>query len=307
MNIRFLETAQWLARLKSIKATAEKLCLTQAAVSSRISNLEQDLGVCLFVRGDDGFEPTSAGITFLEHAERIVDAHQSLRASMLDPSKLVGSLRIGMTSTLIPTILPGLVDTLRRDYPSISISLKTELTERLIKELEVGRVDLVLGADSEAVHERFEVVPLCTFSMTFVASPKLAMRFSEEAVLPEELAQHPIIGYPPGTRSQLRIDHYFQDCGVRPQIIHVSNAVPTNLQLATSDIGIAVVPEAIVQREIAAGELIPIKLKRPFVSVNYQAVFLRDQGQSLARAVAALARDVASDYCESAGEKIAWQ
>ena len=63
MNIRFLETALWLAKLKSIKATAEKLCLTQAAVSSRIANLEQDLGVCLFVRGDDGFEPTSAGMT----------------------------------------------------------------------------------------------------------------------------------------------------------------------------------------------------------------------------------------------------
>lgn len=306
MNIRFLETALWLAKLKSIKATAEKLCLTQAAVSSRISNLEQDLGVCLFVRGGDGFEPTSAGVTFLEHAQRIVDAHQSLRASMLDPSKLVGSLRIGMTSTLIPTILPGLVDTLRRDYPSISISLKTELTEKLLKELEIGRVDLVLGADSEAVHERFEIVPLCAFSMTFVASPRLRLEFADGA-LPEELARHPIIGYPPGTRSQLRIDHYFENCGVRPQIIHVSNAVPTNLQLATSGIGIAVVPEAIVQREIASGELIPIKLKRPFVSVNYQAVFLRDQGQGLARAVAALARDVASDYCESVDKRIAWQ
>lgn len=306
MNSRFLETALWLAKLKSIKATAEKLCLTQAAVSSRISNLEQDLGATLFVRGDDGFVLTPVGMTFLEHAKRIVDAHQSLRASMLDPSKLVGPLRIGMTSTLIPTILPGLVDTLRRDYPSISISLKTELTERLLKELEVGRVDLVLGADSEAVHERFEVVPLCTFSMTFVASPKLGMKNSG-AALPEELAQYPIIGYPPGTRSQLRIDHYFENCGVRPQIIHVSNAVPTNLQLATSDIGIAVVPDAIVQREVASGELIPIKVKRPFVSVNYQAVFLRDQGQSLARAVAALARDVASDYCETVGETIAWQ
>lgn len=305
MNIRFLETALWLAELKSIKATAEKLCLTQAAVSSRISNLEQDLGVCLFVRGGDGFEPTSAGVTFLEHAERIVGAHQSLRASMLDPSKLAGSLRIGITSTLIPTILPGLVDTLRRGYPNISISLKTELTERLLKELEIGRVDLVLGADSEAVHERFESVPLCAFSMTFVASPRLGLELVD--ALPEELAQHPIIGYPPGTRSQLRIDRYFENCGVHPQIIHVSHAVPTNLQLAISGIGIAVVPEAIVQREIASGELVPITLKRPFVSVNYQAVFLRDQGQGLARAVASLARDVAANYCESVDKRIAWR
>jgi len=224
---------------------------------------------------------------------------------MLDPSKLAGPLKIGITSTLIPTILPGLVDTLRRGYPGISISLKTELTEKLLKELEIGRVDLVLGADSEAVHERFESVPLCSFSMTCVASPRLGLELID--ALPEELAQHPIIGYPPGTRSQLRIDDYFRNCGVRPQIIHVSHAVPTNLQLAVSGIGIAVVPDAIVQREIASGELVPIQLKRPFVSVNYQAVFLRDEGQGLARAVASLARDVAGNYCESVDKRIAWQ
>ena len=305
MNIRFLETALWLAKLKSIKATAEKLCLTQAAVSSRIANLEQDLGACLFTRGGDGFEPTSAGITFLEHAQRIVSAHQSLRASMLDSSKLSGSLRIGMTSTLIPTILPGLVDTLRRDYPGISISLKTELTEKLLNELEIGRVDLVLGADNEAVHERFELVPLCSFAMIFVASPKLGIDLID--AMPEDIARYPIIGYPPGTRSQARLDRYFEGCGIRPQIIHVSQAVPTNLQLATSGIGVAAVPEAIVLRELATGDLVPIKLKHPFVSVNYQAVFLRDQGQGLARAVAALARDVAATFCESVDKRIAWQ
>lgn len=306
MNIRFLETALWLAKLKSYKATADKLCLTQAAVSSRIANLEQDLGVCLFVRGADGLEPTSVGSRFLEHAARIVEEHQSLRASMLDPSKLSGSLRIGITSTLIPTILPGLVDTLRREYPNISISLKTELTEKLLKELEIGRVDLVLGADNEETQESFENVSLCAFSMTFVASPRLGLSFQRPARA-EDLARYPIIGYPPGTRSQLRIERYFENCGVVPRMIHVSHAVPTNLQLALSGIGIAVVPEAIVQREISCGELIPVQLEQPFVSVNYQAVFVRDQGLTLPKAVATLARNTATDYCESVDSRIAWQ
>lgn len=114
--------------------------------------------------------------------------------------------------------------------------------------------------------------------------------------MPEDLAEYPIIGYPPGTRSQARLDRYFEGCGIGLQIIHVSQAVPTNLQLATSGIGVAAVPEAIVLRELATGDLVPIKLKHPFVSVNYQAVFLRDQGQGLARAVAALARDVAATF-----------
>ncbi len=306
MNIRFLNTALWLAKLRSIKATADKLCLTQPAVSSRIASLEQDLGVCLFTKGDDGYEPTAAGTVFLKHAEQIVNAHNALKASMLDPGKLAGTLRLGITSTLIPTILPGLVDTLRHDYPNISINLKTELTEALIRELGIGRIDLVLGADNEDVGDRFEVVPLCTFSMAFVASPRLGLSTST-ALSPEDLAKYPIIGYPQGTRSQLRIDQYFQLLDVRPQLIHVSHAVPTNLQLAVSGIGLAAVPEAIVQRELSTGELLKIRLEIPLGSVNYQAIFLKNQDQGLSRAVAALARNAATDYCERANPRVAWQ
>lgn len=50
MNLRFLETFVWVARLKSFRLTAEKLFTTQASVSSRIAALEADLGVRLLLR-----------------------------------------------------------------------------------------------------------------------------------------------------------------------------------------------------------------------------------------------------------------
>ena len=51
MNLRFLETFVWLAKLRNFRVTAEKLHTTQAAVSSRIATLEQDFGARLFDRG----------------------------------------------------------------------------------------------------------------------------------------------------------------------------------------------------------------------------------------------------------------
>ncbi len=50
MNIKFLETFVWVARLKSFRLTAEKLFTTQASISSRIAALEDEMGVRLFVR-----------------------------------------------------------------------------------------------------------------------------------------------------------------------------------------------------------------------------------------------------------------
>ena len=76
MNIRFLETVLWLARLRTIKATDDRLCITHTAISSRIAAIEQDLGVRLFSRSGQGFEPTADGYRFIEEASKIVESYQ---------------------------------------------------------------------------------------------------------------------------------------------------------------------------------------------------------------------------------------
>ncbi len=80
MNIKFLETFVWVARLKSFRLTAEKLFTTQASISSRIAALEDEMGVRLFVRDSKGVSLTSEGQRVLEYAERIMDTMQSMKA-----------------------------------------------------------------------------------------------------------------------------------------------------------------------------------------------------------------------------------
>ena len=65
MNLRFVEAFVWVARLQSITRAAEKLFLTQSAVSSRIASLEEELGVPLVDRRDRVFRLTNAGNRFL--------------------------------------------------------------------------------------------------------------------------------------------------------------------------------------------------------------------------------------------------
>ena len=84
MNLRFLETFVWVARLKSFRLTAEKLFSTQASISSRIAALEDELGTRLFLRDSKGVSLTPEGQKVLEYAERMIDTMQALKQSITD-------------------------------------------------------------------------------------------------------------------------------------------------------------------------------------------------------------------------------
>jgi len=84
MNVRFLETFVWLAKLRNFRMTAEHLHATQAAISSRISALEQEFGVRLFERGPRDVTLTQEGTKALAFAEQILKLNREMLASVSD-------------------------------------------------------------------------------------------------------------------------------------------------------------------------------------------------------------------------------
>lgn len=303
MNIRFLETVLWLARLRTIKATADRLSITHTAISSRIAAIDQDLGVRLFTRSGQGFEPTADGHRFIEEATKIVESYHKLRRVMLDPGRVRGSLRIGSVSTLMPTLFHLLGKTLREEYPHVSLVVSTDLSERLLKDFRDGRLDLLLTS-SWPQDSAFEVVPLCSVAMGWVASPDLGIDCSHP-LSPAQLAAFPIIGYPAGTESQARIERYFDGVD-RDLVLHVGNGLTSNVQMAKSGIGVAAVSKVAIRGDLRDGDLVLVPTVSPFVDVQYVAVFLRDGTSNLPRSVAAVARQAAERLCEASDPSDAW-
>jgi DNA-binding transcriptional LysR family regulator len=73
MNLRFVEAFYWVATLRSVSRAAEKLFITQSAMSSRIASLEEELGTLLLDRRDKSFRLTIAGSRFLTHAQKLLE------------------------------------------------------------------------------------------------------------------------------------------------------------------------------------------------------------------------------------------
>jgi DNA-binding transcriptional LysR family regulator len=93
MNLRFVEAFYWVVTLKSVTRAAEKLFLTQSAMSSRIAALEEELGVLLLDRRDKQFRLTMAGTRFLVYAQRLLELQREAKAEMGSGEALAVSLR----------------------------------------------------------------------------------------------------------------------------------------------------------------------------------------------------------------------
>lgn len=109
MNLRFVEAFYWVASLKSISRAAEKLFLTQSAMSSRIATLEEELGILLLDRRDKQFKLTVAGTRFLVYAQRLLDLQREVKAEMGSGAPMAVAMRIGaIESVLHSWLIPGL-------------------------------------------------------------------------------------------------------------------------------------------------------------------------------------------------------
>nr|WP_077733466.1 LysR family transcriptional regulator [Paenalcaligenes hominis] len=123
MNLRFLETFVWVARLGSFRATASKLHLTQAAVSGRMTALETDLQTKLFVRQGRQMRLSGAGKTLLHHAESLLKAEQALRLDLSAPAELRGRVRVGVMETIVYTWFGEFLAQLQAHHPMSSWKL----------------------------------------------------------------------------------------------------------------------------------------------------------------------------------------
>ena len=106
MNLRFVEAFYWVATLKSISRAAEKLYLTQSAMSSRIATLEDELGILLLDRRDKQFKLTGAGARFLQYAQKLLELQREVKAEMGSGVSMAMSMRIGAIESVLHSADP---------------------------------------------------------------------------------------------------------------------------------------------------------------------------------------------------------
>ena len=192
MNMRFVETFVWLAKLRNFRLTAEKLHTTQAAVSSRIATLEQELGVRLFDRGDREVTLTLEGGKALVYADRLVRTMHEMLEGMKDRALVGGVVRIGVIESIIHAWFPELMARIHRSYPRLEVELAGDTTIRLIEQFSKGHLDLILQTDT-VLGADVQNIPLCDFPMRWVGATSLNLH--GEMLTLADIAAFPVLSF----------------------------------------------------------------------------------------------------------------
>jgi DNA-binding transcriptional LysR family regulator len=257
MNMRFVETFVWLAKLRNFRLTAEKLHTTQAAVSSRIATLEQELGVRLFDRGDREVTLTLEGGKALVYAERLVRTMHEMLGSLKDRALYTGVIRIGVIESIIHSWFPELMTRIHRSYPQLEVELSGDTTLKLMEQFGKGNLDLILQTDN-TLGADVQNIPLCDFPLCWVGASSLKLQ--GELLTLQDVANFPVLSFSRNSGPHRFLERLFAEHVGSNVHINCMTSVSAMIRLVVDGFGLAMLPPAILQRELADGDVQMLKI-----------------------------------------------
>jgi LysR family transcriptional activator of nhaA len=254
LNFHHLRYFRAVAHDGNLTRTAERLNLSQSALSTQIRRLEERLGHALFERRGRGLHLTEAGRIALDHADAIFAAGEELIGTLKETGRARQAVRVGALATLSRNFqLAFLRPILGR--PDLDIVLRSGGAAELLQGLAMLSLDVVLvnrpparDAASPFVSHR-----LAELRVSLVGTPE---RVGAGGALAELLASRPVIL--PTAESGVRtgFDALADRLGVRPQIAAEVDDMAMMRLLAREGVGLAVLPPIVVKDELEAGLLL---------------------------------------------------
>ncbi len=253
----------------NLTRTAERLNLSQSALSIQIKKLEQRLGFDLFERRGRQLHLTEAGRIALDHADTIFAAGDDLIATLRQTGRTRQALRIGSLSTLsrnfqIAFLRPVLG---RQD---VEVILRSGGMEDLMAGLAALNLDVVLGnmpapqdAASRFVSHRIADQPVGLVGVRGLFDP--------DAPLVDLVRNVPVILPTVGNAARIGFDALTDRLDISPQIVAEVDDMAMMRLLAREGVGMALVPPIVVRDELASGRLIEAR-DHPPISEQFYAI-----------------------------------
>lgn len=261
INLEQLATFELVVLHGSFSAAAERLGLTQPAVSLQIRQLEKFFNLKLLERIAKKMKPTSAGITLLEHGAQINNAVESAMQSMaMHANRVSGQVRLGTGATACIHLLPPLLGQLKQRWPDLEVSVRIGNTDDMVKAVAENRIDLAL-VTLPAAGRNLSITP--TYRENFVLIQSSQRPLLSGAVTPERLITLPLILFENGSSTRQLIDNWFQRRGLRPQPIMELGSIEAIKQMVIAGLGVSIVPQLAMGAPQAANMLLSQPLSPP--------------------------------------------
>ncbi|RWF79788.1 MAG: LysR family transcriptional regulator [Mesorhizobium sp.] len=296
-NIKQLETFLLVATFGSFRKAAERLNTTQPAVSTRIAGLEEALGAKLFERQSSTVRLTAEGQRLLPPAQRVLRVAERLQlmaSSLSETSDTTRVLRLGVAETIVHTWLPDFLKALKANYPLVETDIVVDATTTLRNELMSHRLDLAVLM-GPVLEYSIENIDMPSFPLVWVCSPQLELPNRRKVTL-NDLMQFPIISYARTTRPYSELYRKLTGEFEETPRIFPANSLAASIKMTLNGIGIASLPEGVVQDYIASGKLRVVECEWHPSDLQFTASYSSEPSNPIAERAAKLAASVAHAY-----------
>jgi DNA-binding transcriptional LysR family regulator len=271
VTLNQLRTFLAVAETGSVRAAAQQLVVTQAAVSASLAALQKSLSVQLLRPDGRGLRLTDAGAAYASYVRRILgllDEAGLAAAAAADPER--GELRIAAVTTAAEQVVPALLGGFRARHPQIGVRLEAGNRDRVRALLDRHQVDLVLGGRPEPgwdvqVHavRAHELVVVAAPSM---ASPGLAatglaatgyrVGVTDTSLLPW-LARQAWLLREPGSGTRASTDALLAELDIAPLTLMVGSNGAIR-ESASVGLGVTLVSREAIAAELSSGRLVEL-------------------------------------------------
>lgn len=260
MDVRQLEMFAAVAEAKSFTAAAQRLHVSQSAVSRQLKLLEEELGTPLFHRGVRGATLTDAGHLLVSAAHRITREMQDVASQISETQALRrGVLRIGGGMTVCLFVLPKLLRKFRALYKEVDLHITTGKTDDILRllrsrEIEIALLTLPIVADD------LDVRPVLREEMVVMTAPRHPLT-RRRSVDPQAMARHPLILFEKGSNTRKAVDDHFLAAAVPINVIMETENVDIIKSMVAAGLGVTIVPYGAIAHDVRAGRFAWARLR----------------------------------------------
>jgi len=291
LELRHLRSFIAIEETGSLARAAERLHLTQSALSHQIKALERYYETPLFLRSSKPLKLTPAGRKLLDLARRVLPGVEQTEAELKRVAEGdSGRLHISIECHACFEWLLPVLDRYREDWPDVEVDIRLGVSFDPIPALQNGVVDLVISSDP-VVQSDLVFEPLFDYQALLVLARNHPLTV-KESVDANDLADQTLITYPVERRRLDVFTRFLQPAGVEPAAVRQTELTAIILQLVAGQRGVAVLPDWVVREPVQQRRLAVRALGNPgMFGTLYAAVRSVDRPAGYIQAFIALARN----------------
>ncbi len=287
MDLQLLRSFLAVVDAGAITAAAERIAVTQPALSRRLRQLEEHLGAQLLVRGRKGVELTGIGRLVATEARALVRRYDELRGQVAGMQGLAGGVvRLGGGATAVSFVLPEAIARFQADHPGIRFQLKEAGSSEVARDVLDGNLEL--GVVTLPVrHAELEVRPLVVDPIVLAAraDDPLAQR---RRVAVDDLSGRALVGFEAGSAIRQIVDDALTRAGVALEVVMELRSIPAILRMVATTGNLAFVSRLGLQGQTGVREIAV-----PGLNVERRLAVVTRRGSRPSPAASSFARELA--------------